>query len=71
MFLARREEGKRIWVYQVCLPFLPRPDARAWQFEPRLGCCLRRTGLSGDGWCALGESPGEARRNLVEAELLA
>ncbi len=46
---------------------VPNPS-QAWQFEPKLGCCLRRTGLSGDGMCALGETPAEARANLKKAE---
>ena len=53
-------------MYPVRLTFRP---AVAWPFEPGIGCCLRRQGLSGDGWCALAATPGEARELLVKTEV--
>jgi hypothetical protein len=65
MYLARRVEGARIWVYQVHAPVAPRT---AWRFEPGPSCCLCRTGLSGNGMCAFGETPQEAREFLRKME---
>ena len=65
MFLARRVTGMRIWVYQVRLS---ERNPIGWDFLPPPGCCLVRQGLSGDGYCAFGRTPQEAREYLIRAE---
>ena len=66
MFLARRVQGQRIWVYPVVLPRYLNPIA--WSFEPKLNCALVRQELSGPGFCALAMTFSEAREAFIKAE---
>jgi hypothetical protein len=68
VFLARREKGKRIWVYPMRSSYL-RPGV--WEFEPMADRQnLVRNGFSGPGISAIAETAAEARELLVGLELL-
>lgn len=67
MYLARRVKGHRIWTYPLAIS---QRNALAWEFEPPAFCCLVRQELSGPGMCAIGKTVAEARKALIEAELL-
>lgn len=66
MYLARRETGKRLRIYQVRSPAIDR--CVAGTFNPPADSALVRSGLSGPGAWGIGSTWGEARENLYRIE---